>query len=213
MGLVSQSDQKESVDHRERNGLRLRRTVQLASMGRLVEVQQETTNKGDVIYALSQAVKNKTILEVELFCICQIAAEKECQRIQIDPNVRHGLLSTIPKSAAKESLFFIRSRKYSLVSKILKSPILGEKQTNRPIFWQALTMRLVVDIFGLPSYALTFCKVSGRGQIRKIVQYNTNVNLYFDLLIHWQGSIRLIPKLTPEQLPDCSTDLLSLRTH
>lgn len=36
--VVSQSDQKESVDHRERNGLISRRTVQLASMGRLVEV-------------------------------------------------------------------------------------------------------------------------------------------------------------------------------
>jgi hypothetical protein len=37
----------------------------------------------------------------------------------------------IPKSAAKESPFFIRSRKYERLSKIGKSPILGEKQTNR----------------------------------------------------------------------------------
>jgi len=36
--VVSQSDQKERVDHRERNGLRERRTVLSASMGRLVEV-------------------------------------------------------------------------------------------------------------------------------------------------------------------------------
>lgn len=91
---------------------------------------------------------------------------------------------TQTKSAAKESLFFIRSIKYSLVSKILKSPILGEKQTNRPIFWQALTMRLVVDIFGLPSYALPFCFVKLVEEDRSGKEYNTNVNIFFYILIH-----------------------------
>ena len=43
------------------------------------------------------------------------------------PNVRHGWSTLkIPKSAAKESSFFIRSRKYERLLKIEKNPMAEE---------------------------------------------------------------------------------------
>lgn len=115
------------------------------------------------------------------------------------PNVRHGLLS---RSQSPQLRFFIRSRKYSQVSKIWKSPILGEKQTNRPILWQALTMRLVVDIFGLLIFPSIFSS-----ELKRIDPGNCTYECQ-STMFTLVGVDQANPKA-----PNCSTDLLSLRTH